>query len=170
MLNCHVTPGGEIEKRMAREAYQDRLIQIEELQNRGEDLRKQQQAAAKEGVESTDRVKRAREQVANADERAADAARRLQHAREAVVKAQLDGARRVQDAERRASEAQKAVARAQADGAERVADAQRAVADAQRDAVRQQRNSQRSIEAGTQYAFGRRSCTSALPSVTGSAG
>lgn len=140
----------EIEKRMAREAYQDRLIQIEELKNRGEDLRKQQQAAAKEGVESTDRVKRAREQVANADERAADAARRLQRARDQVVKAQLDGARRVQDAERRAAEAQKAVARAQADGAERVADAQRAVADAQRDAVKQQRNSQRAIENGTQ--------------------
>lgn len=140
----------EIEKRMAREAYQDRLIQIEELKNRGEELREQQKAAAKEGVESTDRVKRARDQVANADERAADAARRLQRAREQVVKAQLDGARRVQDAERRAAEAQRAVARAQADGAERVADAQRAVADAQRDAVRQQRNSQRSIEDGTQ--------------------
>jgi hypothetical protein len=140
----------EIEKRMAREAYQDRIIQIEELKNRGIDLAKQQAAAAKDGVESTDRVKRAREGVATADERAADAARRLQNAREAVVKAQLEGVKKIQAAERRASEAQAATARAQADGAERVADAQRAVADAQKDAARQQRNSQRQIEAGTQ--------------------
>lgn len=135
----------EIERRMAYEAWQDKVIQIEELKNRGEELRKKQLAAAKEGVESTDRVKRAREQVANADERAADAARRLDNARRAVDRARVDAIEKVQKAEQRVADAHAATAKAQRDGAERVADAQRAVADAQRDAARQQQQAQRQI-------------------------
>lgn len=138
----------EIEKRMAREKYQSELIQIEELKNKQADLAKQKAAADKDGVESTDRVKSAREKVAAADERAADAQRRLVDTQQKVIETQLNGMKRVQDAEKRASDAQKATAKAQADGAERVADAQRAVADAQRDAVKTQRNGQRQIEAG----------------------
>jgi chromosome segregation ATPase len=135
----------EIEKRMAREAYEERLIQIEELKNRGEDLREEQERLNKEGVEGTDRVKKAREDVAAADERAAEAARRLEAAQRARSREQVDAARDVADAQRRVAKAHEAVQRAQEDGAERIADAQRSLADAQRDAALSQRNSQRQI-------------------------
>lgn len=140
----------EIEKRMALEAYQDKIIQIEELQNRQEELRQQQADAAKEGVESTDRVKRAREQVANADERAADAARRLEDARTAADRARVDAAEKIEKAEQRVADAHAATAKAQRDGAERVADAQRSVADAQRAAARQQQQAQQQILSATE--------------------
>jgi hypothetical protein len=136
----------ELEKRMALEAYQDRLIQIEELKNKQKELQQQQEAAAKNGVESTDRVKKAREGLANADDRQADAQKKLDKARRAVAKAQEDGAKRVADAQKRAEEAARSYQRAQTDGAERIADAQRSVADAQQAAADTQRNSQRQIK------------------------
>jgi hypothetical protein len=140
----------EIEKRMALEAYKDKIIQIEELKNKGNELRQQQLAAAKEGVESTDRVKKARERVANADEQAAAAARRLADAQRNVDKARLDATDRIEKAEQRAADAHAATAKAQRDGAEQVAAAQRAVADAQRSAAQQQQQSQRQIQAGVE--------------------
>lgn len=136
----------ELEKRMALEAYQDRLIQIEELKNKQGELKQQQEEAAKTGVESTDRVKRAREQLATADERVADAQRRADKASRQLLKAREDGAKAVADAQKRAEEAARSYQRAQTDGAERIADAQRSVADAQRSAADTQRNSQRQIK------------------------
>lgn len=136
----------ELEKRMALEAYQDRLIQIEELKNKQNELKQQQEDAAKTGVESTDRVKRAREKLATADERVADAQRRVDKAERALIKAREDGVKAVADAQKRAEEAARSYQKAQVDGAERIADAQRSVADAQRAASDQQRNSQRQIK------------------------
>lgn len=136
----------ELEKRMALEAYQDRLIQIEELKNKQAELKKQQEEAAKTGVESTDRVKRAREKLATADERVSDAQKRVEKSEKALIKAREDGVKAVADAQKRAEEAARSYQRAQTDGAERIADAQRSVTDAQRAANDQQRNSQRSIK------------------------
>lgn len=140
----------EIEKRMARESYEDRLIQIEELKGRQEELRQQQVAAAKSGVESTDRVKKARETLANADERALDAARRLRDAQAARARAERDAVRTVAQAQKRVADAQEAVTRAQVDGAERVHDAERAVSQARQSAATQARNSARQIQSAQQ--------------------
>lgn len=140
----------EIERRAALEAYQDKILQIEELKNKQTELAKQQAAADKDGVESTNRVKKAREQVANADERAADAARRLENARTAADKARVDAADRIAAAEKQVADAHAATAKAQTDGAERIADAQRQVADAQKAAAKQQEQAQRQILAGTE--------------------
>ncbi len=135
----------EIEKRMAREAYEERLIQIEELKNRGIERRGEQDRLNKEGVEGTERVKKARDAVADADKRAADAQERLETAQRARSKEQVDAARSVAEAQKRVAKAHEAVAEAQSDGAERVADAQRDLADARRDSDRQQRDGQRQI-------------------------
>lgn len=140
----------EIERRQALEAYQDKVIQIEELKNKQQELATQQAAADKQGVESTDRVKRAREAVASADQRAADAARRVASAQKAVDKARLDAAQRIGDAEKRVSDAREATIKAQSDGAERVAEAQRQVTDAQKAAAKQQEQSQRQIQSATE--------------------
>jgi hypothetical protein len=140
----------EIERRQALETYQDKLLQIEDLKLKQEELAQQQAAADKDGVESTDRVKKAREQVATADERAADAARRLEDARKSADKARVDAADRIAKAEDRVAKAHDAVSKAQSDGAERIADAQRQVADAQRAAAKQQQQSQRQIQNGVE--------------------
>lgn len=140
----------EIEKRMAREAYEDRLIQIEELKNQRAELDQQQKEADEKGVESTDRVKRAREELASAEERAADAVEKAEKSREALDRSRADAAERVADAEDRAAKAHQAVTKAQQDGAEKVAAAQVAVADAQKAAAKTQRDSQRQIADGVQ--------------------
>lgn len=140
----------EIERREALETYQEKILQIQELKNKQSDLAEQQAKANKDGVEGSDKVKNARQAVADADQRAADAARSLEAARKDIDKARIQGAQRIADAEKRVADAQAATIKAQRDGAERVADAQRAVADAQRAAAKQQRDSQRQILSGTE--------------------
>jgi hypothetical protein len=135
----------EIERRQALEAYQDKVIQIEELKAKQGDLAKQQAAADKDGVESTDRVKKARQAVADADDRAASAAESVAKAQKAVDKAHIDATLKIGDAEKRVADARAATSKAQQDGAEKVATAQEAVATAQRDAAKQQQQSQRQI-------------------------
>lgn len=160
----------EIEKRMAKEAYDEQIIQIESLKEKQTDLLAQQKAAAKDGVESTAAVKNAREALANADERAADAARRVADAQKAVSKAQLDGAQKVAKAEQRVDDARQATVKAQVDGAERVADAQRAVADAQTAAAKQQRDAQRQEASGVQGLTAAQRALAAAHEATGVAG
>lgn len=122
----------EVERRLARDAYNDRIVQIEELKNRGVELRDEQKRLAKEGVEGTDRVTRARKTLANADERVADAQRRLAKSRGQVRDAQIDGAERVAAAERRVADANRAQAAQARQGAAQIAAGQRQIAAAQR--------------------------------------
>lgn len=140
----------EIERRQSLEAYQDKVIQIEELTEKQQDLSDQQAAADKDGVESTDKVKKARQAVADADTRAADAAQRAAQAQKNVDKARLDATQKVADAEKRVADAHEATTKAQTDGAERVAAAQQQVTDAQKAADKQQKDSQRQIRNATE--------------------
>lgn len=115
----------EIEKRMARETYQEKLIQIEDLKNKQADLQVQQAKAAKDGVNSLDSVVAARKKVADQDEKVRAANERAQ-----VAAQRLDDVR--------------------VDNAERIADATRGVASAQRAATSQQRQAQQSLASGQQ--------------------
>ncbi|MEU9333121.1 hypothetical protein AB0D49_08145 [Streptomyces sp. NPDC048290] len=86
--------------------------------------------ANKAGVEGSEQMQRAREQVASANQTVADRERALTKAQEEARRTGVDAARDIADAQRALGEAQAGADKARADGQRQVEDAQRAVAEA----------------------------------------
>ncbi|MFD4788885.1 hypothetical protein ACFWN1_17880 [Streptomyces sp. NPDC058459] len=94
-------------------------------------LQEQTDAANAAGVEGSEKVTKAKEDIADADEKVRDKTKELKDSQTEAAKAATDGAQRVAKAQRDVADAQSAAAKTAEDGAERVAKAQRDVADAQ---------------------------------------
>lgn len=122
----------DIEKRMAREKYEEELVRIQSLKDERVTLLKDQQAADRDGVESTKRVKDARDKVAKADEKSADVARRAVKAHANVAKVRLEGAEKIADAQERVADAEASARKTQRQGQQALASGQAQLASAQR--------------------------------------
>ncbi|WP_047893247.1 hypothetical protein [Micromonospora sp. RV43] len=124
----------EAEREQAQITYDRRIQQVKDLQREGRRLAAEQAEANKKGVEGSDQVVAARRRIADADERASNAQRALERAREGVIRAQVDGQRRISDAQRRVGEAQAAQQNQARQAAHSMAEAQRSLAAAHRQA------------------------------------
>jgi hypothetical protein len=122
----------DAQQEAAQIRYDREVLQLEDLQRRGERLAAQQEEANAKGVEGSDQVVAARQRIADADEKVKDAQAGVQKAIENQAKTRQDGADRIAATERSLDQARKAQSKAQQDGIRSIADAQRKLADAQR--------------------------------------
>ncbi|MGW4139369.1 hypothetical protein ACWELV_21640 [Streptomyces mirabilis] len=111
----------------------DKAVQaLKEQQTETKRLEEQTAAANKAGVEGSDKVTKAKKNVADANQTAADKVRALKDAEIQQARTAVDGTQKVAKAERDLADARAAAAKAAKDGARQIADAQAAAADAAR--------------------------------------
>lgn len=120
------------EKDKAQLEYDKAVQALKEQQTETKRLEDQTAAANKAGVEGSDKVTKAKKNVADANQTAADKVRALKDAEIQQARTALDGTQKLAKAERDLSDARAAAAKAAVDGARQIADAQAAVADAAR--------------------------------------
>ncbi len=129
LLNPRAT---EEEREQARITYERRVLQIEDLKRKGEELAEQQQDANKKGVEGSDAVRRAQDNLRGANEAVERAARAQRDSQEQLARVQEDSARRVSEAQADLLAAHRDGAKAQRDSQRQIAAAQRSLAAANR--------------------------------------
>ncbi|MFE9125008.1 hypothetical protein ACFYOF_06230 [Streptomyces sp. NPDC007148] len=108
-------------------------------------LQQQTDEANKAGVEGSDKVVKAKQDIADANQKVTDDTRSLRDAEIEASRTQQDGAQRIAKAQRDVADAQAAAAKAAVDGARQIADAQ----DAARQAAEALADAQRSGAAAT---------------------
>lgn len=116
------------DKDAAALALQEAELKLKELRQEQQKLAEEKAKADKKGVDSTDAVQSAQDQLTNALQAQRKAQESLKKASEDVTQAQIDGAKRVRDAERN-------LARTRAAGARSIADAERNLARARQSAA-----------------------------------
>lgn len=107
----------QAEREQADITYQQRLLQMDDLRRKGTQLSDEQRKQFKEGIEGSEQVTRARQDIAAADARRLDAQRALSRAQEDLVRTQLDGSRKLRDSEQKVLDARAAAADQQKDAA-----------------------------------------------------
>lgn len=119
-------------------AFKEAELNYRQAKDRNADLAKEQEAAAKAGVEGSKKVVDAKNKVNDAQESLADRERDLADARNDQAKTERDNQesiaaarRQLADAEESLGDAREAAARSAADSAQRIADAQEALRRAQ---------------------------------------
>lgn len=111
----------------------DQAVQhLSEIELRQKRLAADAAAANKAGVEGSDQVKNAQENLARAQQDVTDKTRELKDAQIEAQRTQVEGAQKIVKAERDVADARAAAAKAAVDGARSIADAQASVADAAR--------------------------------------
>lgn len=97
---------------------------LSEQQTETKRLQDQTDAANKAGVEGSDKVTKAKQSIADANQSVIDKTQALKDAEIEASRTQVDGAQRVAKAQRDVADAQAAAAKAATDGARQIADAQ----------------------------------------------
>ncbi|MGW1503761.1 hypothetical protein ACWCQW_35415 [Streptomyces mirabilis] len=120
------------EKDKAQLEYDKAVQALKEQQTETKRLEDQTAAANKAGVEGSDKVTKAKKNVADANQTAADKVRALKDAEIQQARTALDGTQKLAKAERDLADARANAAKAATDGARQIADAQAAAADAAR--------------------------------------
>ena len=120
-----------LEREQAAIALERAQIAIADTRRENEDLRAEQARLAREGVDGTERVQAAQENVTAAVERQAEVQERVEDAQQGVAQARVDGADRIAQAQEGLADAQAAQARVAVDGQRAIAEAQEGLADAQ---------------------------------------
>ncbi|WP_431681235.1 hypothetical protein [Kitasatospora sp. KL5] len=123
----------ETDRREAQIAYQEAVNQLEDVRTRNQRLAEDAKKANQEGVEGSDQVTSAKEQLTRAQEAEQDAVRGVQDAEQQAARARVEAVREVQDAHTELDRTVREGQRQQKRSAEQVADAQRDVARALRD-------------------------------------
>ncbi|MFE7525881.1 hypothetical protein ACFU7Y_09160 [Kitasatospora sp. NPDC057542] len=130
----NVSPfSSETDRREAQISYQEAVNQLEDVRTRNKRLAEDVKKANQQGVEGSDQVTSAKEQLARAQEAEQDAVRGVQEAEQQAARARVEAVREVQDAHNDLDKAVREAQRQQQRSAEQVADAQRDVARAVRD-------------------------------------
>ncbi|MEU0937570.1 NlpC/P60 family protein [Embleya sp. NPDC005971] len=114
----------KLDREEAQLAYDEAVQRLEDQRRDTGRLQETASAAAKAGVEGSERVVQAKEAVAQADRRTAEAAAGAQAA-------QTEGARAVADAQQQLADAQRQVAEAAQQSADQITSAQRGIQSAQ---------------------------------------
>ncbi|SDT74393.1 hypothetical protein [Actinoplanes derwentensis] len=117
----------DIERRQARERYDERVQQYKDLQQQGNRLGQDLAAANRKGLEGSDEVVAVRERIAAADQRVADARARLTRTQEQAAESQRQAGTRIAASQQQVTDAQRAQARAAVDGAYQVQQASAAI-------------------------------------------
>ena len=133
------------ERDEARINYEQRVLQLEDLQRENARMQEEQEEFARTGIDGTDRVKTAQERLADATRSIADAEKDAADAARDAAEAREDAAERVADAQERVTEAMEDQSRVARDNARDIRNAQETVSDAVRASARQQVDSARAI-------------------------
>lgn len=113
----------QLERDQARQTYDERVLQLKELQLKGKELDRDQKDYAKNGVEASDKVKTARKREKTAVRAVSDAEKNRD-------KVRTDGARSVRDAEEARTRQQRSSERALRTAQQQIITAQRNVTQA----------------------------------------
>jgi hypothetical protein len=105
------------EREQADITYQQKLLQLDDLQRKGGELADDQEKQFREGIEQSKQVKAAREDIASAEERRLDAQKALTKAQSDLIRTQLDGTRKLRDAEQKVADSRRAASEQQRDAA-----------------------------------------------------
>lgn len=105
------------EREQADITYQQKLLQLEDLQRKGAELAHDQAKADKAGVNGSDQVLKAKQDIANAERAQLAAQKGLLRAQQDLVRIQVDGAKKLRDAEQKILDARQAAADQQKDAA-----------------------------------------------------
>lgn len=144
----------ELDKKKAILQYDQAVQRLKEQRLETQRLTTDTKAANKAGVEGSQTVKSAQEQLASAQQAVVDKTSALKKAQQSVAKTQLDNTRAIADAQTKLSEAQKNVAETQRQGADSIARAQERVVQAQQSAADSVASAQRQIASASQSAAG----------------
>lgn len=131
-LNTVMSDGSstQLDKDQASLQLQQAELQLKELREQQAQLAKEKAKDDKKGVDGTDTVKNAQDQLTNALQAQGHAQQALQDSAEALTKARVDGARAVADAERNAARVAITSAQSTADAKKALTRAEQAYGDA----------------------------------------
>lgn len=120
------------EREQADITYQQRLLQMDELERKAAEISEEQEKRLASGVSGSEEVEKAEQDIVDAQERAKDAARALQRAEQDRDRIRLEGKRKVSDAEQRITDAELAQSRQRLDAADALFSANQSLAAGQR--------------------------------------
>ncbi|MFE7510203.1 hypothetical protein ACFU8I_03080, partial [Streptomyces sp. NPDC057540] len=141
-----------LEQERAQLAYDQAVQRVKEQQAETKRLAEEKAAADKAGVEGSETVKSAQEQVAEADRAVAEQQKALRKARAEAARQQVQSLRDIALAQEKVAQSQLAVTRVQEDGARSVARAQDSLVAAQQSAADSIASAQRQIASAQQSA------------------
>ena len=118
----------EVELRRAQDAYNEQSVRLDELRDKRKEINAEQEKQARLGIEGDSKVIAARDRVANADQRVADAKERRDRAQEAADEKAVKSAERIADSRKRITDAERARSRQAEQAQYQLASAQAAVA------------------------------------------
>jgi hypothetical protein len=144
----------ELDKQKALLVYDQAVQRLNEQRLETKRLAADTDKANKAGVEGSQSVKSAQEQLAQAQQDVVDKTAALKTAQADVTKTQVENTRAIADAQTKLSEAQKNVAETQRQGAENIARAQERVVQAQESGADSIASAQRQIESASTAAAG----------------
>ena len=143
-----------LDKQKAILAYDQAVQRLKEQRLETQRLQSDTAKANRAGVEGSDTVKSAQEQLAAAQQDVVDKTSALKKAQQDVAKTQIENTRAIADAQEKLSEAQKNVAETQRQGAESIARAQERVVQAQQNGADSIASAQRQIASASLSAAG----------------
>jgi hypothetical protein len=144
----------DLDKQKALLAYDQAVQRLNEQRLETKRLTTDTAKANKAGVEGSQAVKSAQEQLASAQQDVVDKTAALKTAQQDVTKTQLENTRAIAEAQNKLAEAQKNVAEAQRQGAENIARAQERVVQAQESGADSVASAQRAIQSASMGAAG----------------
>lgn len=120
------------EREQADITYQQRLLQMDDLRRKADQMGQEQEKRFAVGIKGSDEVKKAELAVSDATEGSLKARRDLKRAEEEVALTRIEGQRKIKDAQQKVADAQSAAADQQKDAAYSIFTATQSVAAAQR--------------------------------------
>jgi hypothetical protein len=139
----------DLDKQKALLAYDQAVQRLNEQRLETKRLTTDTAKANKAGVEGSQAVKSAQEQLASAQQDVVDKTAALKSAQQDVAKTQIANTRAIAEAQNKLAEAQKNVAEAQRQGAENIARAQERVGQAQESGADSIASAQRAIQSAS---------------------
>ncbi|TXS22383.1 hypothetical protein EAO70_05850 [Streptomyces sp. adm13(2018)] len=141
-----------LEQQRAQLAYDQAVQRLKEQRAETKRLTAEKAAADKAGVEGSEAVKSAQEQIAEAESAVTEQQKALGDARKDAARQQVQSQRDIAEAQEKVAESQRNVIRVQEDGARSVARAQESLAAAQQSAADSIASAQRQIASAQQSA------------------
>jgi hypothetical protein len=144
----------ELDKQKALLQYDQAVQRLKEQTTETKRLKDETAAANRAGVEGSDTVKNAQEQLAQAQQDVTDKTTALKTAQQNVTKTQIQNSRAIAEAQSKLADAQRNVAETQRQGAETIARAQERVVQAQQAGADSIASAQRQIQSASISAAG----------------
>lgn len=144
----------QLERDRAALSLEQAQQRLKEQQAETKTLTKEKKAADKAGVEGSETVRKAQEQLAKAEQGIVDQQKALGKARDEAARQQVESQKQIAAAQEKVAESQRAASRAQEDGARSVARAQESLAAAHQSASDSIASAQRQVASASLQAAG----------------